>query len=283
MRRRGKDWRKRGGSKGKKGLDEKWRNWEEKKRRGADDKGTERGWGGENARDGGRGRVVMSHHQDLSPGGPVCCGGGSVTHMQKHTHTHRGIPAVMPLMSPPAVEAGGRQYRVTTGTHSSHTLSSSPSLSDTHTHNDDGWAKGLIKTLRLDVWMYVWMVIYKGRGMDRCRKEKRTHQYTRHAFLHLSHILSIVIHISLGGAYAEADVVKREHSVRMTCRSFQGMMIRAEYMLSSSYWGAHTHTDRKLHGLPSNLIRFCVSDMFNAVFGRTLNHVTAWVCVKQAE
>lgn len=90
--------------------------------------------GGENARDGGRGRVVMSHHQDLSPGGPVCCGGGSVTHMQKHTHTHRGIPAVMPLMSPPAVEAGGRQYRVTTGTHSSHTLSSSPSLSDTHTH-----------------------------------------------------------------------------------------------------------------------------------------------------
>lgn len=78
----------------------------------------------------------MSHHQDLSPGGLGCCGGGSVTHMQKHTH--RGIPAVMPLMSPPAVEAGGRQYRVTTGTQFTHTQAALLSLTHKHTHNDDG-------------------------------------------------------------------------------------------------------------------------------------------------
>lgn len=155
MRRRGKEWRKRGGSKGKKGLDEKWRNSEEKKRRGADDKGTERGWGGEckrwRKREGG---------YESSPGSQpwwagLLWGWQCDTYAETHTHTHRGIPAVMPLMSPPAVEAGGRQYRVTTGTHSSHTLSSSPSLSDTHTHIMMMAERKA--SLRLWGWMYGWM------------------------------------------------------------------------------------------------------------------------------
>lgn len=63
----------------------------------------------------------MSHHQAISPGGPGCSGGGSVTHMQKHTHTQRDADHRAAYASPPTVEAGGRQYRDATGRRSSHT------------------------------------------------------------------------------------------------------------------------------------------------------------------
>lgn len=39
---------------------------------------------------------------------------------------------------------------------------------------------------------------------------RTTELHTPRAFLHLSHTLSIIIHTLLAGAYAEADVVKRE-------------------------------------------------------------------------
>lgn len=46
---------------------------------------------------------------------------------------------------------------------------------------------------------------------------KKKGVYAPHAFLHLSHTISFIIHNSLD-AYAEADVVKRELSEWMTCK-----------------------------------------------------------------
>lgn len=73
----------------------------------------------------------MSHRQAISPGGPGCCGGGSVTHMQK-THTQGEVAGRhAAYTSPPAAEAGGRQYRDATETCScAHAAVSS----DTHMH-----------------------------------------------------------------------------------------------------------------------------------------------------
>lgn len=57
---------------------------------------------------------------DFQPCGPGFCGGGSVTHMQKHTQRDACLRAAH--TSPPAVEAAGRQCRDATGTYRLHTL-----------------------------------------------------------------------------------------------------------------------------------------------------------------
>lgn len=156
-------------------------------------------------RRGGGGGVTMSHQQDLSSGGPGCCGGGSQCDTYAVTHTQRDAGRHAAYMSPPAVEAGGRQCRDATEKHSSHTLvhKKQPFL-QTHTH------------------MQIMMMAEDGWRIYSCRKEKRT-EYAPHAFLHLSHTISFIIHNSLG-TYAEADVVKREQSEWMTCKKKPSMM-----------------------------------------------------------
>lgn len=62
--------------------------------------------------------------------------------------------------------------------------------------------------------------------------KKKGHLYIK---VHLSHTLSIVIHISLGGAYAEADVEKKgtlgEDDMQMVSRYDDACRVHAKFLL----------------------------------------------------
>ncbi len=68
-----------------------------------------------------------------------------------------------------------------------------------------------------------------------CRSGNKKRTRAVYVLLHLSLTLSFIIHISLGGAYAEADVVKREQTESMMCKKKKkkkklwGMRLHVQY------------------------------------------------------
>lgn len=94
------------------------------------------------------GGAVMSHHDTVSPCGVGCCGGGGMTHAVTHTQSPRVPGHHAASMSPPAVEAVGRQrrHRGATGMQSSQSSTCTPP----HTHTVMITGRGASLSLRMD-------------------------------------------------------------------------------------------------------------------------------------